>query len=79
MNEQQKQTRSNIKGIIADNLLFDRYMLEEVKEHQRTAVVAYYDYKKAYDTVPHEWQIEIMPRLKFQPNIISTMKRLQNI
>ena len=44
----------------ADNLLVDRCMLEEVKEHQRTAAAAYYDYQKAYDTVPHEWQIEVM-------------------
>ena len=54
-------------------------MLEEVKEHQRTAAAAYYDYQKAYDTVPHEWQIEVMQWLKFHPNIINIMKRLQSI
>ena len=63
----------------ADNLLVDRYMLEEVKEHQRTAAAAYYDYQKAYDTVPHEWQIEVMQWLKFHPNIINIMKQLQSI
>ena len=26
-----------------DNLLVDRFMLEEVKEHQRIATAAYYD------------------------------------
>ena len=46
--EQQKRTRSNIMGT-ADNLLVDRCMLEEVKEHQRTAAAANYDYQKAYD------------------------------
>ena len=42
--EQQKGTRSNIMGT-ADNLLVDRCMLEEVKEYQRTAAAAYYDYQ----------------------------------
>ena len=56
---QQKRTRSNTMGT-ADNLLVDRCMLEEVKENQRTAAAAYYDYQKVYDTVPHEWQIEVI-------------------
>ena len=43
-----------------DNLLVDRCMLEEVKEHQGTAAAAYNDYQKAYETVPHEWQIEVI-------------------
>ena len=54
-------------------------MLEEVKEHQRTVAAAYYDYQMALDTVPHEWQIEVMQWLKFHPNIINIMKRLQSI
>ena len=53
---QQKGSQSNIMGT-ADNLLVDRCMLEKVKEHQRTAAAAYYE---AYDTVPHEWQIEMI-------------------
>ena len=75
---QQKGTQSNIMGT-ADNLLVDRCMLEEVKKHQRTAAAAYYDYQKAYDTVVHEWQIEVMQWLKFYPDIISIMKNLQSI
>ena len=63
----------------AENLLVDRCMLEEVKKHQRTAAVAYYDYQKAYDTVLHEWQIEVIKWLKFHPNIINIMKRLKSI
>ena len=71
--EQQKGTRSNIMET-ADNLLVDKGMLEEVKEHQRTVAAAFYDYQKAYDTVPHEWQIEVMQWLKFYPNIINIVK-----
>ena len=40
----------------ADNLIADRCILEEVKEHQRTAANAYCDYQDAYHTVPHDWQ-----------------------
>ena len=76
--EQQKGTRSNIMGT-ADNLLVDRCILEEVKDHQRIAAAAYYEYQKAYNSMLHEWQIEVMQWLKFHPNIISIMKQLQNI
>ena len=55
----------------SDDLLVDRCMLEEVREHQRTAAAAYYYYQKAHITVPHEWQIEVMQWLQFHPNIIN--------
>ena len=50
--EQQKGTRSNIMRT-ADYLLVEQ-IYAEVKEHQRIVAAAYYDYRKAYDTVPHE-------------------------
>ena len=70
--EQQKGIRRKISGQLS--LLVDRCMLEEIKEYQRTTAGAYYDYQKAYDTVPNEWQIEVMQWLKFHPNIINIMK-----
>ena len=48
--EKQKGTRRNIIRA-ADNILFDRFMLEEVKEHQKAAAAAYYGYQRAWETV----------------------------
>ena len=58
-NKELKGTRSNIMRT-ADNLLVDKCMLEEVEEHQRTAAATCFNYQKAYDTISHEWQIEVM-------------------
>ena len=57
--EHQKGTRNNIMGAVK-NLQGNRCMLEEVKKHRRTAAAAYCDYQKTCDTVPHEWQINVM-------------------
>ena len=51
---------------------------ERTSENSDSSIL-YYDYQKAYDTVPHEWQIEVMHWLKFHPNIISIIKQLQSI
>ena len=66
--EQQEGIRNDIMETM-DNLLVTRYMLEEVKEHLRTAAAAYNNYQKAYDKVSHEWQIDYaMAQFSFQLN-----------
>ena len=36
-------------------LVIDRCIMEEVKTQHRNLVLAFYDYKKAYDKVHHDW------------------------
>ena len=40
-----------------DQLIIDRCIMEEVKIQHRNLAVAYYDYKKAYDKVHHDWML----------------------
>ena len=50
-----------VEGVMGtvDQLLVDAYIMEEVKEHHRNLAVAYYDYKKAFDKVHHDWMLRV--------------------
>ena len=42
-----------------DQLLVDNCIMEEVKTYHRNLAVAYYDYRKAYDSVHHDWMMRV--------------------
>ena len=44
-------------------LLFDNCIMEEVKTYHRNLAVAYYDYRKAYDSVHHDWIMRVFDRI----------------
>ena len=45
-----------VEGMLGtvDQLIFDRCIMEEVKQHHCNLAIAFYDYKKAYDKVHHD-------------------------
>ena len=52
--ENQLGTREKVLGTV-DLLLVDQCIMEEVRYYHRDLSIAYYDYKKAYDFVNHDW------------------------
>ena len=50
----QFRIRDKVLGTV-DLLLMDQCIMEKVKSHCRDLSIAYYDYKKAYDFVHHDW------------------------
>ena len=50
-----------VEGVLGtvDQLIIDRCIMEDVKQHHRNLAVAFYDYKKAYDKVHHDWMIRV--------------------
>ena len=52
--EEQKGCRKRSKGT-NDTLYIDRAVITEVKSRKRKLAMAWIDYKKAYDMVPHSW------------------------
>ena len=42
-----------------DQLLVDKCIVDEVREHKRNLAVAFYDYRKAYDRVHHDWMLMV--------------------
>ena len=52
--QEQKGGRNKCQGT-ADQLYIDQMVLKEVKRRKRNVAMAWVDYKKAYDMVPHSW------------------------
>ena len=45
--------------VTVDQLLIDNFIMEEVRGHHRNLAVAYYDCRKAYDNVHHDWMLRV--------------------
>ena len=57
--EEQKGCRKGSRGT-NDLLYIDRAVIKEDKSRNKDLVMAWIDYKKAYDMVPHSWIIECL-------------------
>ena len=75
--EEQTGAKENVLGTI-DQLLIDQCIMEEIKEHKRDLAVAYYDYKKAYDYVQHDWLLRIMAWIKIPEVTIRLLKEMMS-
>ena len=56
--EGQLEAAEGVLGTV-DQLIIDRCIMEEVKTQHRNLAVAFYDYKKAYDKVHHDWMLRV--------------------
>ena len=54
-----------------EQLLLDKLILKNCKRRKTALHMAYIDYKKAYDKIPHSWILESMQMCGVAPNIIS--------
>ena len=60
--EEQKGCRKGSRGT-NDLLYIDRAVIKEVKSRNKNVAMAWIDYKKAYDMIPHLWIIECLDLL----------------
>ena len=72
--EEQKGCRKQSRGT-KDQLLIDREVLKEARRKQRCLSMAWIDYKKAYDMVPHSWILETLRLTGVAENIRDFLKR----
>ena len=70
--EGQKGCRKGSRGT-NDLLCIDRAVIKEVKSRNKNLAMAWIDYKKAYDMVPHLWIIECLDLLRVAENIKSLL------
>ena len=70
--EEQKQCRKGSRGT-HDFLYIDRAVIKEVKSRNKNLAMAWIDYKKAYDMVPHLWIIECLDLFEVAENIKSLL------
>ena len=73
--KEQLGARENVLGTI-DQLLIDQCIMEEVKQYQRNLAVAYYDYKKAYDYVQHDWLLRILDWMNIPKGVIKLLSEM---
>ena len=66
--DEQKGCRRNSRGT-KDQLLIDKAVLKEARAKQRFLSIAWIDYRKAYDMLPHSWILETLGLIKVAKNI----------
>ena len=57
-----------------DQLLINKAILEDCKKRQRNLSMAWIDYSKAFDSVPHSWIIKCLRLYKIDEQIIKMME-----
>ena len=70
--EEQKGYRKGFTGT-SDLLYIDQAVIKEVKSRTKNLAMAWIDYKKAYDMVPHLWIIECLDLFGVAENIKSLL------
>ena len=66
--EEQKGCRKRSRGT-KDQLLIDKMVLRNCKRRKTNLAMAWIDYRKAYDMVPHSWILETLELTGRAPNI----------
>ena len=61
--DEQKGCRKNSRGT-KDQLLIDKMILKDARKGSKHLAMAWIDYKKAYDMVPHSWILEALDMFK---------------
>ena len=69
---EQKGCRKGSRGT-NDLLYIDRAVIKEVNSRNKNLAMAWIDYKKAYDMVPHSWIIQCLDLLGVAENIKSLL------
>ena len=57
-----------------DQLLINKMILEDCRRRQRKMSMAWVDYQKAFDSVPHSWIIKVLQLYKIHPKIVATIR-----
>ena len=67
-----------VEGVLGtmDQLIIDRCIMEEVKQYHRNLAVAFYDYKKAYDKVHHDWMLRVYHWIGIPTEVITLISQL---
>ena len=74
---EQKGNASNNYGTI-DQLIINKMVMDNVKLKQRNISTAWIDYKKAFDSVPHDWIVKTLKIHKFDPSTTKFLRKTMN-
>ena len=60
-----------------DQLMINKMAMEEIRKNRRNAFVMWFDYKKAFDSVPHSWMVKALELAKVPQQIINNITALK--
>ena len=69
LHEEQKGCRKKSRGT-GDLLYIDKMVLKEAKRRKKNLAMAWIDYRKAYDMLPHSWMLECLKDLGVNEEIV---------
>ena len=72
--EEQKACKRGSRGT-KDQLLIDETVLKDCKERHTNLSMAWIDYRKAYDLVPHSWVNECMEMFRIAENFRTLLQK----
>ena len=58
--------------------MINKMILEKCKKGKRNLSCAWIDYKKAFDSVPHEWILRSLEVFKVSPKVVGFVKHMKN-
>ena len=63
----------------ADQLIINKMIHDEVKKYRRNMMMMWFDYQKAFDSMPHDWIIKSLELAKVPQKVINAVKQLMNV
>ena len=72
--EEQKGCRRKSRGM-KDQLLIDKTILKDCRKRRKYLAMAWKDYRKYYDFVPHSWILECLDMLGIADNVRSFLEK----
>ena len=75
---EQKGYRSGSYGC-KDQLMINKIILENWKKSKRNLGCEWICYKKAFDSVPHEWILRSLELFKVSPRVVGFLKQYEKL
>ena len=60
----------------ADQLLINKMVLDEVRKYKRNLFMMWFDYQKAFDSIPHQWLFKSLKLVKVPTELIRSIENL---
>ena len=76
--ESQLGAMEGVLGIV-DQLNIDQCIMEEVKQYHRNLAITFYDYKKAYNKVHHDWMLRVYRWLAIPDEVTKLISNLMEL
>lgn len=75
LTEEQKGCKKGSRGC-KEQMVIDSVILKQAEKNKRSLYIAYIDYQKAFDSIPHSWLVETLQIYKINSYVIEFLKHI---